>query len=124
MHCHHEKLVIVDGEAAFVGGIDLTTYAGDRLRLERAIRARGSIGWHDAAARIRGPAVADVADHFRLRWEEVTGERLPAPPPPAPAGDVELQVVRTVPEGSTTRCRAATSGSSSPTCAACAPRSG
>ena len=24
MHCHHEKLVVVDGEIAFVGGIDLT----------------------------------------------------------------------------------------------------
>src|ERR1017187_10177066 len=23
MHCHHEKLIIVDGEVAFVGGIDL-----------------------------------------------------------------------------------------------------
>src|SRR5439155_3069978 len=31
MHCHHEKLVIVDGRIAFVGGIDLTTLGGDRL---------------------------------------------------------------------------------------------
>ena len=31
LHCHHEKLVVVDGELAFVGGIDLTSYAGDRL---------------------------------------------------------------------------------------------
>jgi hypothetical protein len=23
-HCHHEKTVIVDGEVAFVGGIDMT----------------------------------------------------------------------------------------------------
>ncbi len=97
MHCHHEKLVVIDREVAFVGGIDLTTYAGDRLDSSEH-PARGSIGWHDAAARIRGPAVADVADHFRLRWEEVTGEPLPAAPPPPPAGDVELQVVRTVPE--------------------------
>jgi phosphatidylserine/phosphatidylglycerophosphate/cardiolipin synthase-like enzyme len=49
-------------------------------------------------SRIEGPAIADVADHFRLRWREVTGERLPATPPPGPAGKVELQVVRTVPE--------------------------
>ena len=27
MHCHHEKLMIVDGEIAFVGGIDLTSWA-------------------------------------------------------------------------------------------------
>jgi phosphatidylserine/phosphatidylglycerophosphate/cardiolipin synthase-like enzyme len=97
MHCHHEKVVVIDGELAFVGGIDLTTYAGDRLDSSEH-PARGSIGWHDAAASIRGPAVADVAAHFSLRWAEVTGEVLPAVPPPSPAGTVELQVVRTVPE--------------------------
>src|SRR5205807_247887 len=48
--------------------------------------------------RIRGPAVADVAAHFRLRWHEVTGDQLGEPPEEEPAGDVELQVVRTVPE--------------------------
>jgi hypothetical protein len=31
MHCHHEKLVIVDGKIAFVGGIDLTSLGGDRF---------------------------------------------------------------------------------------------
>src|SRR4051794_11016423 len=31
LHCHHEKLVIVDDELAFVGGIDLTDLAGDRF---------------------------------------------------------------------------------------------
>src|SRR5581483_4481225 len=96
-HCHHEKLVIVDGSLAFVGGIDLTTYAGDRFDTSEHA-ARGSIGWHDATTAIRGPAVADVAGHFGLRWREVTGEELGEVPPPAPAGEVELQIVRTVPE--------------------------
>jgi phosphatidylserine/phosphatidylglycerophosphate/cardiolipin synthase-like enzyme len=97
LHCHHEKLVVVDGELAFVGGIDLTSYAGDRLDTNEH-PARGSLGWHDATTRIRGPAVADVAEHFRLRWAESTGEELPQPAPPPPAGQVELQVVRTTPE--------------------------
>jgi phosphatidylserine/phosphatidylglycerophosphate/cardiolipin synthase-like enzyme len=97
LHCHHEKIIIVDGELAFVGGIDLTSYHGDRLDTSQH-PARGSLGWHDATSRISGPAVADVADHFRLRWQEVTGEELPTLPPPAPAGEVELQIVRTVPE--------------------------
>jgi phosphatidylserine/phosphatidylglycerophosphate/cardiolipin synthase-like enzyme len=97
-HCHHEKLVIVDGEVVFVGGIDLTTYAGDRLDVGHH-PARGSLGWHDAATRITGPAVADVAEHYRLRWHAVTGEQLPAPPPLLRVtGDTELQIVRTVPE--------------------------
>ena len=96
-HCHHEKLVIVDGALAFVGGIDLTAYAGDRLDSSEHPERDGP-GWHVAAARIEGPAVADVAAHFRLRWQEVTGEQLAPTPTPDPAGDVELQLVRTVPE--------------------------
>jgi phosphatidylserine/phosphatidylglycerophosphate/cardiolipin synthase-like enzyme len=97
LHCHHEKVVIVDGELAFVGGIDLTSLAGDRLDSNEH-PVRSGRGWHDATSRISGPAVADVAEHFRLRWQEVTEEQLPAVPPPEPAGAVELQVVRTVPE--------------------------
>jgi phosphatidylserine/phosphatidylglycerophosphate/cardiolipin synthase-like enzyme len=97
MHCHHEKLVIVDGEIAFVGGIDLTSLGGDRYDSEDH-PARGRLGWHDATSRLRGPAVADVAAHFAARWHEVSGERLPATAPPPPAGAHQVQVVRTVPE--------------------------
>jgi phosphatidylserine/phosphatidylglycerophosphate/cardiolipin synthase-like enzyme len=97
MHCHHEKLVVVDGEIAFVGGIDLTSLGGDRFDTSEHVM-RGRLGWHDASSRVRGPAVADVAAHFAARWREVTGEQLEETPPPAPAGDVELQVVRTVPD--------------------------
>ena len=66
MHCHHEKLVVVDGEVAFVGGIDLTSLAGDRLDSSEHPN-RGSLGWHDAAARVRGPGGR--------------GRRRPLPPP-------------------------------------------
>ena len=97
MHCHHEKLVVVDDRVAFVGGIDLTSYAGNRLDA-CTHPARGEIGWHDAAARLEGPVVADVAEHFALRWREVTGEPLPAPRAAEPAGETEVQLLRTIPE--------------------------
>ncbi len=97
MHCHHEKLVIVDGEVAFVGGIDLTSLGGDRFDTSDH-PMRGRLGWHDASSLVRGPAVGDVAAHFAVRWREVTGQELEQQPPPPPAGEVELQVVRTVPE--------------------------
>jgi phosphatidylserine/phosphatidylglycerophosphate/cardiolipin synthase-like enzyme len=97
MHCHHEKLVIVDDEVAFVGGIDLTSLSGDRFDSSEH-PAGGGLGWHDVATRIEGPAVADVAEHFRQRWHEIDGEALPRPVPQGRAGDVELQIVRTVPE--------------------------
>jgi phosphatidylserine/phosphatidylglycerophosphate/cardiolipin synthase-like enzyme len=97
-HCHHEKTVVVDDEVAFVGGIDLTDFGGDRFdRSDHPARRR--LGWHEVAVELRGPAVGDVAAHFRMRWAQVTGEELPAPAPPAPVQDgVAVQVVRTVAE--------------------------
>jgi len=97
-HCHHEKTIVIDGRVAFVGGIDLTLDGGDPWDTPSHI-ARGGIGWHDAAVRIEGPAVADVANHFRLRWHGSTGKVLPRPEIPEQAGDVEAQVVRTLPAG-------------------------
>jgi phosphatidylserine/phosphatidylglycerophosphate/cardiolipin synthase-like enzyme len=97
IHCHHEKTICIDGEVAFVGGIDLTDDAGDRFDdSEHAARRR--LGWHDVGTRLRGPAVADVHDHFAARWHAVTGETLDRPPPPPQAGDTTVQVVRTVAE--------------------------
>jgi phosphatidylserine/phosphatidylglycerophosphate/cardiolipin synthase-like enzyme len=95
-HCHHEKTIVVDDELAFVGGIDMTDLAGDRFDVSTH-PARRRLGWHDVATRLRGPAVGDVAEHFAMRWMEVTGERLAAPRPPA-AGASTVHVVRTVAE--------------------------
>ena len=58
---------------AFVGGIDLTALAGDRLDGWPHDR-NTMLGWHDAAARLEGPAVADVCAHFAMRWQATTGE--------------------------------------------------
>ena len=97
MHCHHEKTIVVDDRVAFVGGIDLTTDGGDPYD-SQLHSARGGVGWHDIAVRLEGPAVADVAEHFRLRWHGATDEELPPTVTQAPVGDVDVQIVRTVPE--------------------------
>ena len=98
MHCHHEKLAVIDDEVAFVGGIDLTDLGGDRYDTPEH-PARGRMGWHDVASRLRGPAVADIARHVAERWHAVTGERLAADVASRGcAGEVEMQIVRTVPE--------------------------
>ena len=65
MHCHHEKTIVIDDRVAFVGGIDLTYQSGDRFDSAQH-PARSSLGWHDTTARIEGPAVTDVAEHFRM----------------------------------------------------------
>src|SRR5580693_9354685 len=97
-HCHHEKLVIVDGTVAFVGGIDMTDFAGDRFDTSDH-PARRRLGWHDVGTRLRGPALADVEDHLALRWRELTGEQLDRPAAPPPAGGHTVQVVRTIANG-------------------------
>jgi phosphatidylserine/phosphatidylglycerophosphate/cardiolipin synthase-like enzyme len=97
MHCHHEKTIVIDDRVAFVGGIDLTSESGDRYD-SSAHPARAGLGWHDACARLEGPAVGDVAEHFRMRWQEVTTETLAPVVRQEPAGDTELQIIRTVPE--------------------------
>jgi phosphatidylserine/phosphatidylglycerophosphate/cardiolipin synthase-like enzyme len=97
LHCHHEKVVVVDEEVAFVGGVDLTDLGGDRWDTARH-PARGRLGWHDAGSRLRGPIVADVAEHLDLRWTAVTGEQLPPVQVPARAGDTTVQLLRTIPE--------------------------
>ena len=97
IHCHHEKVVIVDGRLAFVGGIDITDQGGDRYdSSEHPSRRR--LAWHDVSSRLQGPAVADVDRHFAMRWAEVTGERIDAADPPAEAGPSTVQVIRTVAE--------------------------
>jgi phosphatidylserine/phosphatidylglycerophosphate/cardiolipin synthase-like enzyme len=96
-HCHHEKTVIVDGEVAFVNGIDMTDDAGDRFDTSDH-PARRRLGWHDVGSRLRGPAILDVHDHFAMRWRELTGERLERPAAPPSAGEHTVQVVRTVAE--------------------------
>jgi phosphatidylserine/phosphatidylglycerophosphate/cardiolipin synthase-like enzyme len=98
MHCHHEKIVVVDGEVAFVGGIDLTSFEGQRLDHSEH-PPRDTLGWHDACFRLEGPIVADVGTHFLQRWRELADDDPPEPRRPAPrAGGVEAQLVRTVPE--------------------------
>ncbi len=119
LHCHHEKLVIVDGEIAFVGGIDLTSTAATRST-RPSIRARGSLGWHDAAARIararRSPTSPSTSGFAGGGDRGAVAVR---PTPPA-AGDVEAAGRRArCPEYDLrAACRAASSRFSSRTCRA------
>ncbi len=99
-HCHHQKAVVVDGQVAFVGGMDLTTFQGDRWDTSgHAIRA--GVNWHDVQVRVRGEAVADVEHNFRQRWEASVSD-IPLPhldPVIDSSWNMPAQVVRTIPAG-------------------------
>lgn len=98
-HCHHQKAVVIDGQSAFVGGLDLTTLEGDRWD-RPGHPLRSGFGWHDVALQLRGEAVRDVEENFRQRWAAVTGEReLPhRQPVVAPNWTTPCQVTRTIPK--------------------------
>ncbi|MCA1667723.1 MAG: phospholipase D-like domain-containing protein [Thermomicrobia bacterium] len=98
-HCHHQKAIVVDGRIAFVGGMDLTTFQGDRWdRTNHPLRAGPN--WHDMQVRIEGEAVADVEQNFCQRWAATTGETdLPHRDAVCdPAWQTAVQIVRTIPE--------------------------
>jgi len=130
---HHQKLVLLlrqgrrDEDLAFVGGIDLChgrrddePHGGDPQAetLDPAFGPRPP--WHDIQAEVHGPAVADLVETFRERWNdetplETTGFRFgrvtspatnevmrpdPLPPydsSPPVAGSHAVQVLRTYP---------------------------
>lgn len=97
LNCHHEKVLVIDDEVAFVGGLDITDAGSDRWDTP-SHRPRPGEGWHDVALRVSGPVVADLGHHFAQRWHEVAGEPLPRHVVPAPTGDVTARLVRTIPE--------------------------
>jgi phosphatidylserine/phosphatidylglycerophosphate/cardiolipin synthase-like enzyme len=130
---HHQKLVLLlhharhEDDVAFVGGIDLCHGRRDDERHEGDPQAEAldpAFGprppWHDIQAEVHGPAVADLVETFRERWNdetplEKTGIRLGGltvkatgetePPEPIPpyvgsssvSGTHAVQVLRTYP---------------------------
>jgi phosphatidylserine/phosphatidylglycerophosphate/cardiolipin synthase-like enzyme len=92
---HHQKIVVLERpdrpdrthDVAFAGGIDLARgrnddghHGGDPTRAPLDDPRYGDRPpWHDVQARLRGPAVADVAHTFRERWEDNTPLVRPSP---------------------------------------------
>lgn len=88
-HRCHRKVLVVDEQTAFTGGVGIAEeWCGD---------ARGPGEWRDTHVRVRGPAVDGIAAAFAQNWAEChdelfddrdrfTGHR--------PQGDAVVQVVR------------------------------
>lgn len=106
----HAKLMVVDGEAAFLFGPlfvqaywDLPTHPIIEHRRGEGITAVGDRPVHDLAVRVEGPAVADVDRCFADLWnhradaEGRPHERVEPCDVPPPRGNQALQVVRTLP---------------------------
>ena len=90
--CHHQKIVVIDEQIAFIGGGDLCADRWDsESHLDDDIRRR--IGLrdthaprHEVMALVDGEAARNMGDMFRERWLTSVGERL-MPRPGDPADD-------------------------------------
>jgi cardiolipin synthase len=77
-HRDHRKVLVVDDEVAFTGGLNISN---DYASVED-----GGVGWHDMHCRVRGPIVFDLARLFRRSWIRAGGASYPMPSRDASAG--------------------------------------
>jgi phospholipase D1/2 len=104
---HHQKVVIVDNEVAFVGATDFCCGRWDDRRHEAVNPLRDGSprksAQHEVQAYVAGPAVAHLTEVFQTRWLASGGDAIPVGPPrsfeawrtfggalPLAAGDVAI----------------------------------
>lgn len=90
---NHRKLLIVDDEVAFIGGLCIG-------QAWEGIPAQGRAPWRDTAVEIRGPAVAHAHESFAESWRHAGGTLAPRNPADRAipeAGDVHLRLIATEP---------------------------
>ncbi|SFR31222.1 cardiolipin synthase [Robiginitalea myxolifaciens] len=65
----HRKIVVIDGQVGFVGGINIKDEYDNSIGNSRY--------WRDTHLRLEGPAAGSLQAIFLLSWEFVSGERPP-----------------------------------------------
>ena len=66
MHRDHRKIVVIDGEVAYTGGMNVADYY---------ITGKPEFGeWHDIHCRVEGDVVGDLQKIFINFWNKVTGQ--------------------------------------------------
>ena len=78
---HHQKIVVIDDQVAFVGGLDLTAkrWDGNEHRADDPRRVADGKPYppmHDVMAAVDGEAAAALGEIARARWRAATHERL------------------------------------------------
>ncbi len=88
-HRTHRKILVVDGEVGFTGGVGIADeWQGD---------ARNADEWRDTHVRITGPAVIALRAGFATNWLEAADDDVSVVAregAPEPTGDALVQVVR------------------------------
>jgi cardiolipin synthase A/B len=110
-HRDHRKIVVVDGEQAFAGGINFShAYRIASRQLKRRGFSRQKAieqGWRDTHVAVRGPAAKHLEKLFRDTWAEARcdgeGPDQPGIQPPfdersVDGGDTVVQVIASSPD--------------------------
>ncbi len=75
VHRDHRKLIVIDLQKAFTGGLNIANeYSGFHLR-------RRSRGWRDTGILLEGPIVKELFQTFRRSWHTWGGKKIHAPDP-------------------------------------------
>ncbi|AXQ28102.1 cardiolipin synthase B [Solimonas sp. K1W22B-7] len=102
---NHRKILVVDGDQAFTGGINITddysgsSSGGSRIgsRSGGGSGSRSKRGWRDTQVSIEGPVVAEFQRQFLRWWGELGGKVEDPPqalfPPIRRRGDQMVRVV-------------------------------
>lgn len=83
---HHQKMLAIDDNQAFCGGIDVTLDRWDtREHLDENPARKRPNGkpyspWHDVSTKFKGRAAKAIAQLCRMRWERAGGEHIPSLP--------------------------------------------
>jgi cardiolipin synthase A/B len=101
-HRDHRKLLVVDDEVAFTGGINISQVysSGSFGRRNRPVDPLIT-GWRDTQVGLRGPVAAALAEPFRATWssQHCPGDLGPAPAPAlASPGERVVQVLTSGPD--------------------------
>jgi len=90
----HRKLLIVDGQTGFTGGVGIADqWSG---------HAQDPAHWRDSHYRVQGPVVGQMQAVFMDNWIKVSGDVLPGPeyfPPLQPSGSGKAHVFSSSPSG-------------------------
>lgn len=90
----HRKLLVIDGEVGFIGGVGIAD--------EWLGNAGDAKHWRDSHFRVCGPVVSQLQAAFLDSWLKTSGHMLRGPayfPPLESCGDVEAQVLASSPTG-------------------------
>ena len=84
---HHQKLVVIDGAIAFVGGLDICASSWDDRshsveNPDRFLDGKRFEPYHDVQSFQTGPVAWELTQVFKRRWIHAGGSDLVLPPPP------------------------------------------